>query len=81
MKGRNCNKNGYPISGHLYKLVKRLSLDRMPNKGTLEVGTTNNHDWWIQILAERNIAGCPDDFPKHFKRVCFCKKYLCKNRL
>jgi len=75
---KNCNKNGLPISGHLYKLIKKISLDRMPDNGKLEIGKVNTHDWWILILADRNIRGCPDDFPKHFKRVCHCKKWLCK---
>lgn len=72
----NCNKNGKPINGHIYMLVKRISLDRMPDNGKLEVGTTDTHDWWLHILADRNIDGCPHDFPKHFKRSCKCKKYL-----
>jgi len=70
---RNCNKNGYPINGHLYQQTRRINkLD--------EVGRQDNHDWWVSVLSDFGIDGCPDDFPKHFKRVCYCKKYLCKSK-
>ena len=72
---RNECNNKCSISGHLYKLKKRICLPdkvnyKQPALSELEIGRTDTDSWWMLILADRGINAYASELPNHFERIC-----------
>ena len=71
--------SGSLISGHKYMLIRNIAGDKIGSPyAELKIGEVNNDDWWCHVLADRNINGYASSFPKHFKKVCKCRKFIRK---